>query len=184
MYDYEPTPDGKTKVNVGEKNPFPTSFVAPNPSIPHQPKAKKADPILKTLNEDETYSLLRNPKTWTLAVKEYAGDSMVVSHSYQTNPSLLDKLFNPQKDGRTLAATAMQAHELARVLRDEKIGFESYVLHTRHSSIVTVGSFTDPKDPKMQQTAERILQLKLESRDPRHPTIQFFAEPMEIPRPE
>ena len=83
-----------------------------------------------------------------------------------------------------LDATANQAHELAKVLRDKKIDFEAYVLHTRHNSIVTVGSFSGPRDPKMQQTAEKLLQLKLVSRDPKHPTIQFFAEPMEIPRPE
>jgi hypothetical protein len=180
---YEPTPDGKVQVRGAEVNPFPTSFVAPNPSIPHQQQAKKVDPILKTLNEDEEYSLLKNPKAWTLAVKEYAGDSMVVSHSAETNPSLLDKLFNPKKACQTLAATAMQAHELARWLRDDKVGFESYVLHTRRSSIVTVGSFTGPDDPKMQQTAELIQRFKLVSKDPRVPTMQLFAVPMEIPRP-
>jgi hypothetical protein len=185
----EPTPDGKMALKSAQVNPFPTSFVAPNPTIPHEHQAKKADPFLKTLNEDEDYSLLKNSKPWTLAVKEYVGDTLVVSRTTDSSPSMLDKLFNPKKSADTLRATGMQAHELARVLRtpasdqNPLLGFEAYVLHTRHSSIVTVGGFTGPEDPEMRKMAERILKLKLQSKDPKQPTIELFASPMEIPRP-
>ncbi len=170
-------------------NPFPTSFVAPNPTIQRQQETKKADPFLKTLNEDEEYSLLKNPRPWTLAVKEYVGDTMVMSRTADSSPSMLDKLFNPKKSADTLRAAGLQAHELARVMRtpvsDQNpfLGFEAFVLHTRHSSIVTVGRFTGPDDPEMRKTAERILQLKLQSKDPKQPSIDLFAAPMEIPRP-
>jgi hypothetical protein len=56
------------------------------------------------------------------------------------------------------------------------------VLHTRHSSLVTVGSFSGPDDPKMQETAELIQRFKMVAKDPRK-TIQLFAVPMEVPRP-
>jgi hypothetical protein len=82
-----------------------------------------------------------------------------------------------------LARTAMQAHELARWLRTKEVGFDAYVLHTRHSSIVTVGAFTGPDDPKMEQTAELIRRFKGVTKQG-VPTIQLLAEPMEVPRPE
>jgi hypothetical protein len=183
----EPTPDGKNATyRSSEKNPFPTSFACPNPTIQREQQVKKADPFLAKLNEDEEYSLLKNPRPWTLAVKEYVGDTMIASHTDST--PFLEKLFNPKKACDVLAATGLQAHELARFLRTppEKnacLGFDSYVLHTRHSSIVTVGSFTGPKDPEMAKMAERILQLKLQAKDGRVPSIELFASPMEIPRP-
>jgi hypothetical protein len=198
----EPTPDGKVHYESRQVNPFPTSFVAPNPTIQRQQQAKKADPFLKTLNEGEEYSLLKNPKPWTLAVKEYVGDTIVVSRTADSAPSMLDKLFNPQKSADTLLRTGQQAHELARMLRtpvDDKnpfLGFDAYVLHTRHSSIVTIGGFSGPDDPEMRKMAERILKLnevqrtaesalkmKVRSNGPKVASIEFFAAPMEIPRP-
>jgi hypothetical protein len=174
----EPRGDGRVDVKQAEMNPFPTSFVAPNPTIQRQQQAKRADPFLKTLNENEDYSLLNNPKPWTLAVKEYVGDSMVVSRTDST--PFLEGLFK-KKSADTLVATALQAHELARVLRELK--FDAYVLHTRRSSIVAVGGFTAENNPEMQKAAERLLQLKLQTKDGKTPAIDLFAAPMEIPRP-
>ncbi len=190
LYDYEPRPDGRVEVKAAEMNPFPTSFVAPNPTVPRQQQVKKADPFLKKLNEDESYSLFNNPKTWTLAVKEYACDTMILPHATATEPSILDKLFSSKKGGEMVEKTGMQAHELAKLLRtpaSDKMpyfGFDAYVLHTRHSSIVTVGAFTGPNDPEMQKMAERILKLKLQAHAPQGQSIDFIAAPMEIPRPE
>ena len=181
-----PGSDGKSKTQSVEKNPFPTCFACPNPTIPHEHAAKKTDSFLIKLNEDEEYSLLKNPRPWTLAVKEFVGDTMIASHSDST--PFLEKLFNPKKACDVLAATGLQAHELARVLRTPAdknacMGFDAYVLHTRRSSIVAVGSFTGPKDPEMAKTAERILQLKLLAKDGKVPALELFAAPMEIPRP-
>src|SRR5262249_38197374 len=55
-------------------NPFETAMVVRNPLILNSAPAKpKWDPIWKKLNEDEEYSLLRNPKPLTLLVKVYTG---------------------------------------------------------------------------------------------------------------
>ncbi len=170
--------DGKVEITEAEMNPFPTSFAAPNPSIPHQQVARKADPFLKTLNENEDFSLLANPKPWTLAVKEYVGDSRVVSRTDST--PFLESLFK-KKSGDSLNATALQAHELARVLRSLK--FDAYVLHTRRSSLVAVGGFGAENDQDMQKAAEKLLQLKLQTMDGRAQGLDLFAVPMEIPRP-
>ena len=170
----EPTGDGKTsQMKQVQINPFPNSFAAPNPTIQHDKRAEnRVDPILKTLNETEDYSLLRNPKPWTLAVQEYSCGQVVQSSTTKATP-FLDSMFS-KKGGDAVTATALQAHELARVLRELK--FDAYVLHTRRSSIVAIGGFTDANDPQMQQMAEKIQQLKI------HP-VELFVAPMEVPRP-
>jgi hypothetical protein len=183
----EPRADGKgLDVKQAPLNPFPTSFACPNPTIKREEAVKKADPFLIKLNEDEEFSLLKNPRPWTLAVKEYVGDTVITSRSEAT--PFLDKLFNPNKACDVLAATGLQAHELARYLRtpvkdDPFLGFDAYVMHTRHSSIVAVGGFTGPNDPEMKKMAERILQLKPQTKDGKTVAIELFASPMEIPRP-
>ncbi len=177
---------GDGEMKSAPMNPFPNSFVAPNPTSAQHREVPKVDPILKTLNAEEDYSLLKNPRPWTLAVKEYVGDTKVTSRSEST--SFLDLNFF-KKSGETLDATAMQAHELAKVLRTPVseampcFGFDAYVLHTRRSSIVAVGGFTGPDDPEMQKTAEKILKLQLRTGNPRMPQIALFAVPMEVPRP-
>ena len=170
--------DHTVEITEAEVNPFPTSFLAPNPTVQRQQVAKKADPFLKTMNENEDFSLLNNPKPWTLAVKEYVGDSVVVPRLDST-PFL--ETFFKKKNGDSLNATAMQAHELARVLRELK--FDAYVLHTRRSSIVAVGGFGAQGDEQMQKAAEKLLQLQLQTKNARTPGIDLFAVPMEIPRP-
>jgi hypothetical protein len=198
----EPRADGRVHYETKQVNPFPTSFVAPNPTIQRQQETKKTDPLLMKLNESEEYSLLKNPRPWTLAVKEYVGDTLFLSRNADSSPSMLDKLFNPNKAADSLYRAGQQAHEMARLLRTQVsdknpfFGFEAYVLHTRHSSIVTVGSFSGPDDPEMRTMAERVLKLnemqkmneiavksKLQANAPKVASVEFFAAPMEIPRP-
>ncbi|MGH9678120.1 MAG: hypothetical protein ACRD36_13535, partial [Candidatus Acidiferrum sp.] len=65
----------KKKVRV---NPFSRAFAIHNPTIPiEKPVAAKFDPAWKSLNAGESYSLLKNPKTFTLVVKDYAGATQV-----------------------------------------------------------------------------------------------------------
>jgi hypothetical protein len=70
----------------------------------------------------------------------------------------------------------MQAHEVARVLRD--MHFDAYVLHTRYSSIVTVGGYDTVNDPLLLQNQRHLASLQLGS-------VQMFATPMpmQVPRP-
>ena len=52
-------------------------------------------------------------------------------------------------EGDSLALAANNAHELARTLRQLK--FDAYVLHTRTSSVVSVGAFNGPTDPEVDR---------------------------------
>jgi hypothetical protein len=181
----------QTDQRVGEVrgtflNPFVTSFVTRNPTVPHDQVDKTKDPLLKVLNADEKFSLLNCQHPWTLAVKEYAGLSVVESATTSSSGSFWQKLGLGGKSTDVLSATGQQAHKLAELLREVQPPFESYVLHTRKSSVITVGGFDGPNDPRMREVAEklehlRLAQLKRFGQDP----LQLFAQPipMQVPRP-
>jgi hypothetical protein len=172
-------------------NPFHNSFVTRNPTVPPPAKPeKKFDPYWKKLNAHEEYSLLQCPKGWTLVVKEYIGATLVQPATEQSS-SFLDKIgLGGLHMGEGISAAGLQAHQLAELLT--KVGFKSYVLHTRTNSIVTVGEFDSLTDPEMARIQDRLSRLSFKA-DPNHPNAARFAAanlelfahpmPMEVPRP-
>lgn len=172
---YVPLPDKKgVEIRREKVNPFMNSFVVKNPtaSIPVA-NSKKNDQFLKALNADEKFSLFKNPKKFTLVVKEYNG-SAIIQTSKSGPTSFMEKLFSGNKQGDMLNAAALQAHETARVLR--KLDFEAYVLHTRNSSVVTVGGFNSKEDPNLPKVAKAITSLKIQALD-----LYTNPLPLEIP---
>jgi hypothetical protein len=170
--------DAKNKPDAGATyvSPFMDSFVVPNPLTVNERKVeKKPDPFLKQLNANEEYSLLKCRAPWTLAVASYQGTSVIQSDAQ--SGSFLSKIFG-QSSGEVLAASAMNAHNLAEAMR--KMGLDAYVLHTRHSSVVTVGAFSRADDPRMRE-----VQQALASKMQKAPNLQMLPEPMpmEVPRP-
>src|SRR5205823_7289039 len=94
------------------------------------------DPFLKTLNADESYSLLKCRKPVTLVIATFQGVSMYESESKETG-NFLSKLL-PRKAPDTLGLSAMNAHNMAEFLH--KAGWpEIFVLHMRTGSLVTAG---------------------------------------------
>ncbi len=175
---YVPVPGKGVEVRREEVNPFTKSFATRNPTVPAEKQDKpKFDPFLIKLNAEESYSLLKNKSAWTLAVKEYRGATLTQPITPNAGGSILEKLgFGPNKPGEALNASALQAHETARVLR--RLEFEAHVLHTRNSSIVTVGGFRGIDDPGLAQASAQLASLDLKA-------LALFAQPlpMEIPRP-
>jgi hypothetical protein len=172
-YDLVPPP-GSNKPGMGQKafvNPFLNSFVVPNPTVqvaredPHKP-----DPFWKELNAGESLSLLKCRKPWTLAIKEYQQPTVYQPQSAPSN--FLDKLLG--NAGEQLNAQAMTAHNFAEALR--KLGFEAYVLHTRGCSIVTLGGYDGPDDPRLKQMQRAVPNIRI------NPPVELFAMPMEVPR--
>jgi hypothetical protein len=171
-------------------NPFQSCFVTRNPVVPPAPKVQaKFDPAWKKLNAHEDYSLLKSPKPWTLVVKDYVGTAAVIPQAESS--SFLDKVgLGSLKPGDCITAAGFQAHHLAEFLT--KLGFKSYVLHTRTNSIVTVGEFESPQDPEMERTQNQLARLSFKA-DPRSPNANLFAPktlelfpraiPMEVPHP-
>src|SRR5262249_12985033 len=124
-------------------NPFRSALVVRNPSIPVEKPAPndKPDERLKKYNAGESYSLLKNPKPWTLAIRTYHG-AAAVKQDYSDRP-IIQKLLSPSDAGRLLDASGREAHALAELLRnlDKKYMdyplHEAYVLHDEYSSTVT-----------------------------------------------
>jgi hypothetical protein len=164
-------------------NPFGTSFVARNPSIPVTREANaKADPFLKQLNAGESRSLLKCKQPVTLLVREFHGAT--VYQPKDSSGGFMDKLFG-SKGGEQLSAAADNANSLAEALN--KAGFpEVYVLHTRNSSIVTVGAFARPDDPKLEQTRQTLInRFKIGTSDNRMgPNFDLIGHPTPIPVPQ
>jgi hypothetical protein len=190
-YMKDPTKSGADAAAAVRVNPLARGFVTRNPTAP-APKndAPKFDPAWKQLNSSESYSLLKNAKPWTLVVKQYVGATSLQDRR-EPSTGLFDWLTKSgRKPGEGIDAAGFQAHHLAEFLSDKKIGFEAYVLHTRTSSIVTVGGFDGPNDPELQRTKERLERLSFRA-DPNSPPVQgvkgdpigLFANPlpMEVP---
>jgi hypothetical protein len=177
------TKEGKAVPDGEPINPFAGSFVIHNPTVPRQvPQNNKFDTFLTTLNAGEEYSLLKCPQPWTLAVKEYIGAAAITPSTGSS--SFLDKLnFFGHKDGEGISAAGQQAHELARFLR--QIGFQTYVLHTRTSSVVTVGAFRGRDDPEMERIQDRLAHFTFQTQngEPSPITLMPRALPMEVPHP-
>jgi hypothetical protein len=174
-------------------SPFANAFVVPNPLLPpEQPDRLKADDFLKKLNAGESLSLLNNKKQWTLMVKSYQGLAAIQTNS--TGNKFLDMLTG-RSSADHLGAAAMNAHALAQLLRDMKfngqpVSLESYVLHDRYRSIVTVGSYDSQDDPKMKRDMQMLSKLSLQAmNDPKadaqlRSNVQFLSQPIPIPVPK
>jgi hypothetical protein len=138
----------KIELRMVPVNPLERSFVTRNPTVPvEKPDPNKPDPLLKDLNKDEEYNLLKCKHPWTLVIKQYEGVSVIPESS--TSDSILKFFGVGDKKGEVLNAAAMNAHNLAEALRTKKL--EAYVLHTRRSSLVTVGAYDTPDDPQLLQ---------------------------------
>jgi hypothetical protein len=164
---------GKDQGSLIPINPFWQSFVVPNPTVKRaKEKAPPPDPFWEKLNAGESYSLLQCRQPWTLAIKEYQVPTIIEPKQKQ---STFERLFGKSQTD-ALNATAMNAHALAEVLR--KLGLEAYVLHTRASSVVTIGGYASANDPRMQETQQALDNLKL------GPNLDLMPKPlpMQVPR--
>jgi hypothetical protein len=169
-------------------NPFVQAFVVHNPTVPHETvkndQGANDYKFLAKLNADEPFSLLKCPKSYTLVVKQYHGGTVVEPYhgstkgqSNSTSGGFLSRLSLSGATGDALSASAMNAHNVAEALR--KLKLDAYVLHTRYTSLVTIGGFDSLEDPRLRQTQQQLANLQL------NPQLEFLpqAMPMAIPHP-
>jgi hypothetical protein len=166
-------------------NPFHTSFVVHNPTVPLEQEDPAKDlKLLEKLNEGESLSLLSCKKPWTLVVKEFHCISVI--QSPQPSSKIADFFGMGDMRRDHLTAAALNAEEFAKVLRTMKpVSFEAYVLHTRTSSLVTVGGYDSLNDPKMEKDKQLLSKITLQAQDPRVPSAntQFLMQPMPMQEP-
>lgn len=140
----------------GQPGPFSGAFLTINPLFTSEEVAKtKRDPMLLRLNSNAQYSILRNKGKYTLVVATFKGRSQtgIGERNYQ-------KALDVFKPGDTLVDGAARAWQVTRMLRDGAFSgsqqgrtFEAYEYHDRFESMVTVGSFDSPNDPRLNQIA-------------------------------
>jgi hypothetical protein len=167
--------EGKPKREGVYVNPFAHALVVHNPTskVERPSDVGKLDvAVLKRLNSEEEYNLLKCKKPWTLVIKQFNVPSVTTPRS---EAGLLETM-GLKKTAQTDYA-AENAHELARGLRQAKM--EAYVLHTKFYSLVTIGGFDGREDPNL-----RAMQNLIETRlVPAMQGIELFpkALPWEIP---
>jgi hypothetical protein len=159
-------------VKQGRVNPYHSAMVTRNPLAPNQAATRpKFDPLWEKLNAGEEYSLLKSRGKYTLVVKEYTGLRTFAEPAPQSRTdSILDSMSSMiglnSKSTDMLNASAAQAHEVAKFLRakEKALGFKTFVLHTRNSSLVTVGEFNSPDDPEMQRVVRTLAEVRFGSK--------------------
>jgi hypothetical protein len=172
------------KMTTESVNPFKSAFVVRNPTVPLPPDPEKGKlQNLKEYNAEESYSLLKCRKPFTLVVKSYTGAVQVAGAT--AAPSGMFKQAGGNKPGQLLNASAQQAHALAdalKMLKDSRgksmIKDDVYVLHTEQSSYVTIGGFERPDDPQLKQLQKSLAGLQF------GPMERLMVQPMPMPVPK
>ncbi len=149
------------------KGPLGGAFLTVNPLLSLEEIAQRRhDPLLLKINGGNRYSLYNNKGTYTLVVATFAGKTL--AHLGDSNSPEAHKAFHVRSDtskggsdgfGRIwkkteendLDAGSRSAWELAVALRELSANIDAYVWHERYRSVVTVGSFESPNDPKIKR---------------------------------
>ena len=147
-------------------------------------KRNTVDPLVKRLNADMQYSLLKNKGKYTLRVATFEGTSSIVQVGNQQPVEA--KNFFEKMMGDTLDESGKKAWELTEVLRAaRKIGyerdFEAYVLHERYKSIVTIGSFDSRSDPRIGELIRRFAGKPRMHDGKEVMTAEVFTIPANVP---
>jgi hypothetical protein len=164
---------------VTKQRPGPLSgaFMTTNPLLSDEDLAVRTrDPLLLRLNSGVEYSLLQNKGKYTVIVATFQGKGQL---EYAGEKKML-------KVSTALDDAAESAWELCTALRHAKVlgydeEFEAYVYHDRHSSIVTVGSFDDPRDPRITELQNKF-GAKVAGLKPDGTPASLTAEAFSAPR--
>ncbi len=149
----------------GRPSPFSGAFLIRNPLL--RTESKPVSNLVQQLNRGESYSLLGNRGRYTLVVATMSGRSQT---------SLGERGFlqaiQSFRVGSSLDQAAAKTRRMVRILNDRrylaKLGrhnrqlddlvarnqFRAFVLHERYRSIVTVGEFNSPDDPRIRPLLE------------------------------
>ena len=160
MQNYHPVAlkkNGNFKPTPGRPGPLSRAFLTLNPMFTEeeiQQMAFDKDPLLKQLNKGQNFNLLQNPSKYTVVIATFQGSSKHVLATGEDQEkkaifnfdSMLEKNFSLDKAGHS-------SWTLVNLLRHQ--GNEAYVYHERFRSVVTIGGFNDPNDPRIAKVLEQ-----------------------------
>ncbi len=160
--------EGKTK------GPLSGAFLTINPSLSiDEVRSQQVDRDLISLNAGEDNTLLENTGKYTLVIASFYGNSVT-----QIPGSRMPSATENFRLTDSLKIAAQQAYELAYHMRTV-LKYDAYVWHDRYKSVVTVGTFESPDDPRIA-TAMAIYGAKLRL-DPATNREVLTAEILTIP---
>jgi len=128
------------------KGPMGAAFASRNPLLPKELfTAKGLDPFVAGMNRDLPHSLLNCPGRYTVRVATFRGvDTM--------KPAEFERLTTQERKYSKIDEAALKASELCKQLRQQ--GVEAYEFHDRTESIVTIGSFAEVGQPRIDGKIE------------------------------
>ena len=148
--------------DAAQRGPLSGAFMTINPVIkPDEVVQRTIDKETKYLNSGIQYPLVKNPHKYTVRVATFEGKSVTPlgNSSYRGREGMFDaNLRNPL--GLNLDRVGVDAANLAAFLRTTKAKLkgqfgdagidEAYVFHDKFQSIVTIGGFDSPDDPRIR----------------------------------
>ncbi|MCA9005740.1 MAG: hypothetical protein KDA70_10765 [Planctomycetaceae bacterium] len=157
------TENGVYKKTPGQPGPLSGAFLTINPLLsPQEVAQRKQDPLIAKLNSGIENSLLTNKGNYTLVIASFYGNS-VTETATSRFANATEAANSSDDEENSLDKAARNAWILAKSLREaKKYGFpagnatdiDAYVLHEKYRSIVTVGSFKSPDDPRIEPYAK------------------------------
>jgi len=132
----------------GRKGPLSGAFLTINPMLkPEEVASRKADTLILALNEHSNYPLSKCRGKYTVQVATFTGKKAtpIGTSIYKNNEAKFDQSLK-DKASYSLNRAGEDAEQLAATLRQK--GYEAYVYHDHFQSIVTVGAYNAPNDPR------------------------------------
>jgi hypothetical protein len=146
--------------------PLSGAFMTTNPLLSEEELAvRRRDPLIIKLNSGSDYSLLTNPKQYTVVIATFQGRYYTQLSKETPDDHKFSLNNSPLNDAGERAWELCSALRHARSLGYDH-EFEAYVYHDRYSSIVTVGSFDSKDDPRIAEVQNffgaKVQQVKLD----------------------
>lgn len=130
-----------------KKGPLSRAFLTVNPLLtPEEIAARKHDPLLVKINSGGQNSLYENPGKYTLVVATFSGK--MLAHIGDSEAPDAQEAFQVSDN---LDEASHNAWELSVALRQLDANIDAYVWHDHYQSIVTVGAFDSPQDPRIRR---------------------------------
>lgn len=149
------------RADAAQRGPLSGAFMTINPLIdPKEVVQRTIDKEIKALNAGVLYPLVKNPHKYTVQVATFAGKSATPfgNSAFRGKESMFD---SSVRERFLLNRAGEDADQLAAYLRNNKTGQsaeagidEAYVFHEKSQSIVTVGGFDSPDDPRIRVIAQ------------------------------
>jgi hypothetical protein len=186
--DTKPNAQGKVQGQAICVNPFLKALAVRNPTAgkEHAADSLEADlKLLRKLNVDEPLSLFQCKKPFTLAIKEFKTQHRSFTDAREAKGVVTQFGFSLRGEWSDHAAN--NAHNLAEALRKGGLP-ETYVLHSKYSSYVTVGGYdacsseNDSKQGPQMAAMQNFLENRFRSEAYRQLDLFQRPIPMQVPR--